>query len=200
MGKTTVMQSLADAAPGQYGEFVTFTSRPPRASDNKTRYVYYPHTDAGLKLLIDRIRHRDVVQYNVNPFNLYMYGSDIAGYPYANNLGDIFASSVDDFRRLGFGKAQFFTVVAPASLWLERFNERFAPGDPQRAARLQEAVTSLQWSLAQTDPDHTWVINDRPSRIVAAEVISYIRGSKTLQSDQIRARGIATNCLEAIKA
>jgi guanylate kinase len=172
MGKTTIMQKLLrlDSA---YGEFIVFTSREPRPEDNKTRYTYYEHSDKGLAELLDRIEHKSVLQYNINPFSLLVYGSEASGYPYQHNIGDILASSIDGFRQLGFQNVHVVSIVTNFQDWLHRFNQRFPPGDSRREARRLEASSSLRWSLAQTNaPDHYWLVNDHAPHVVTQELLA----------------------------
>lgn len=196
MGKTTVMQLLAQTAPG-YGITKNFTSRAPRAEDDPNRYVYFEHSDAGLQPILERIASHDLLQYNIHPFSLHVYGSEIEGYPHAYNMGDIFFSSIDGFRQLGFKQLYVFTVVTEPATWQARFDTRFPVGHPQRQARLAEAVSSLEWSLAQTAPDHSWIIDrDNQCDAAAASVQAAINGQPVIQDE---AREIAGQCLALIK-
>jgi hypothetical protein len=123
-----------------------------------------------------------------------MYGSEIGDYPHTYNLGDIFSSSIDGFRQLGFGHLRIFSVVTNPDAWLARIEERFPVGHPNRLARLQEAADSLNWSLAQDSPDHAWVINPPEHIEVAVTAVdSIIRGEKPTRQDE--ARGLAEACL-----
>lgn len=198
MGKTTLMDALVALDQRTYGKTRNFTTRPPRADDDPRRYYYYEHSDGGLQPILERIAQHQNLQHNINPYTLTMYGSEIDDYPHRYNLGDIFSSSIDGFRQLGFGELRVLSVVTPADIWLQRLEERFPEGHPSRAARLQEAVDSLAWSLAQTATDHCWIINP-PNDIQAAvtSVDLVIRG-ETL-TDQAKARGLAEECLTQLK-
>jgi guanylate kinase len=200
MGKTTVMQALVARDPTMYGEFVTFTSRSPRPGDNTDRYHYYAHTDEGLRDLLGKIERREVVQYNVNPFSMYVYGSDVTGYSHPINVGDIFASSINDFRGAGFGRIQVFSVITNPNTWLTRFNSRFPVDSPERQARLQEAVASLRWSLSQGSPDHSWVINDSNPQAIAKTVDDCIKRALSDPATQTAAHRLAKDCLTQIQA
>lgn len=196
MGKTTIMHALLNLNPG-YGEFVVFTSREPRAEDNKARYTYYEHTDQGLAELLDKIEQKRVVQYNINPFSLLVYGSEASGYSHEHNIGDIFASSIDGFRQLGFGSVHVISVVTSYATWLQRFNERFPVGDPRREARRLEAASSLRWSLSQVDvPDHYWILNDTTPNEVAQQLV-VATGAKPQTDPTILA--VAEECLRQIE-
>ena len=196
MGKTTIMEKLLELDP-TYGEFIVFTSREPRAEDNKTRYSYYEHSDEGLAELLDRIEHKRVLQYNINPYSLLVYGSEAAGYPYQHNIGDIFASSIDGFRQLGFRTVRVVSVITDFHDWQQRFNLRFPPGDPRRNARLLEASSSLRWSLAQTDsPDHYWLINNHTPDDVAQDLLNRLA---LPPAPDPRAVAMAQDCLRGIE-
>lgn len=198
MGKTTLMDALVALDSSQYGKTRNFTTRPPRADDDPKRYYYFEHTDAGLAPVLKRIAQHENLQHNINPYTLTMYGSEIGDYPHTHNLGDIFSSSIDGFRQLGFGHLRIFSVVTNPDAWLARIEERFPVGHPNRLARLQEAADSLSWSLAQTTSDHAWVINP-PEHIEVAvtSVDSVIRGEKPPQQDE--AKQLAEECLAKVK-
>lgn len=198
MGKNTIIEAVQELDQA-FGITHNITSRPPRAGDGD-RYDYYAHTDEGLAPLLHQIETGRLFQYNINPFSLTVYGSTIDGYPHRYNMGDIFASSIDGFRGLGFGELFFLSVVTEPGIWLSRLNGRFPAGHHDRAARLKEAAASLEWSLAQTSPDHCWIINRGDLRTVATGVIKYIRGEKAALPAQADARRIAADCLAAVKA
>lgn len=196
MGKTTVMELLARDGGG-FGITQNFTSRAPRAEDDPKRYTYFEHSDAGLKPILDRIKSHELLQYNIHPFSLHVYGSEIAGYPHPYNMGDIFYSSIDGFRQLGFKKLYVFSVITEPASWQARFEKRFPVGHPQRQARLAEAISSLEWSLAQTSPDHTWIINRDNECEKAASTVRHVISGK--DNDQGIARQIAEECLTVLK-
>lgn len=198
MGKTTLMDALVALDASRYGKTRNFTTRPPREDDDPKRYYYYEHTDEGLRPVLERIARHENLQHNINPYTLIMYGSEVGDYPHQHNLGDIFSSSIDGFRQLGFGKLRVFSVVTDTATWLKRIEERFPSGHPHRDARLHEARDSLQWSLAQTSPDHVWVINPVDDvQVAATSVDSVIRGEKPQQ--QMEARSLAEACLERVE-
>lgn len=196
MGKTTIMDTLVRLDP-RFGKSRNFTSRPPREDDDSSRYYYYEHSDKGLAPIFDRIRAGELLQYNINPHTLHVYGSEASGYPHDINLGDIFSSSIDGFRQLGFGDVRVVTIVTNPSVWQARVNARFPVGSERREARLKEAVTSLEWSLAQTNPDHCFIIsNDGQAEAAANALRASLNGQ---QPDQTEARQLAKACLAAAK-
>jgi hypothetical protein len=196
MGKTTIMRELAKRS-SDYGEFIVFTTREPRADDNASRYAYYEHTDASLAALIERLETKDVLQYDINPFSLLVYGSDVDGYRHRYNLGDIFASSIDGFRRLGFGTVKVISLVTEPATWLRRFDERFPLGHPGRNARKLEAASSLRWSLGQSSaPDHYWLINNDSVSTVADKLLAMLA---TAPNSNQEAMQLAQACLEQIE-
>lgn len=197
MGKTTIMQALAESN-ADYGITKNFTSRAPRIEDDPARYTYFEHSDTGLQPILDRITSHELLQYNIHPFSLHVYGSEVEGYPHRYNMGDIFYSSIDGFRQLGFERLYAFSVVTEPATWQTRFEKRFPVGDPHRQARLSEAVHSISWSLAQTAPDHAWLINrDGASAAAVADVQSILNEQRT---DQEEARHMAKDCLATIES
>lgn len=198
MGKTTLMDALVAFDQERYGKTRNFTSRPPRADDDPRRYYYYEHSDAGLAEILAKIDAHQNLQHNINPYTLIMYGSEVGDYPHLMNVGDIFASSIDGFRQLGFGELYIFSVVTEPEAWLARIEERFPAGHPHRQARLQEAADSLSWSLAQTAADHSWIINPPDDiQVAVTSVNNIIRGEKPPQQNE--ARHLAEACLKRVE-
>lgn len=196
MGKTTVMQLLAQTDKA-YGITRNFTSRAPREGDDPDRYVYFEHSDAGLRPILNRIASRELLQYNIHPFSLHVYGSEIEGYPHRYNMGDIFYSSIDGFRQLGFKKLYAFSIITEPASWQRRFEARFPEGNPHRSARLAEAIESLEWSLSQTAADHIWVINRDDACEIAVYTVRQAMSGQLV--DQAEARQFAEKCLTLIK-
>ena len=194
MGKTTIMDALVALEPQHFGKTRNFTTRPPRSDDDPRRYYYFDHTEEGLAPVFDRIRSHELLQYNIDPFSHYIYGSEISGYTHEYNLADIWSTSIDGFRQLGFGKLYICSVVTKPDEWFRRFNERFTPDNPLREARLKEAAVSLEWSLSQSTTDHCFIIdlNGDIDEAVAA-TRAFISGKITNQKE---ARQLATDCLD----
>jgi guanylate kinase len=198
MGKTTLMDALTAYAPERYGKTRNFTSRPPRSDDDPKRYYYFDHTDESLNPILHSVDKHDLLQYNIDPFSWYVYGSNIEDYPHPYNLCDIWSSSIAGFRQLGFKKLDVFSVVTEPDSWAARLDARFAPENPLRLARLREAVQSLEWSLRQTSPDHHWVIS-RNGQIdqAVAHVDTTLQGEHS--AHQQHAEQLAKACLERAK-
>lgn len=183
--------------PMHFGKTRNFTTRPSRPDDDPSRYYYFEHTESGLAPIFERIKTHELLQYNIDPFSYYIYGSEIEGYTHDYNLGDIWSTSIAGFRQLGFGELYVCSVVTEAAEWLARFDQRFPAGNPLRSARLKEAVVSLEWSLAQTNPDHRLIINRNKMASNAAESVRrFIDGQV---EDQAEAKQLALDCLALAK-
>ena len=196
MGKTTLMDALVQLDP-RFGKTHNFTTRPPRQDDDVERYYYFEHSDDGLRPIFERIERHELLQYNINPHTLHVYGSEASGYPHAYNLGDIFSSSIDGFRQLGFGSMRVFTIVTEPTAWQARVDSRFPVGSERREARIKEAITSLEWSLFQTNPDHHFIVDHNNAVQAAAEQVIAIIDGATFPEDE--ARRTAESCLVAAK-
>lgn len=197
MGKNTIMEAVC-TADDRFRISGRFTSRAPRDSDDPDEYTYYPNTDAGLAPLLQRIADRQVVQYAVNPHANLIYGTSIEDYAAEYNLSDVLAAAVDTFRRLPFRRTLAITVVTEPDAWVRRLDERFPPGDPQRRPRLQEAIESLRWSLAQTGSDHAWIANlDGNQAQAAQEVLRIVlEGPAEGGLPPAQLRSLAEACLQ----
>lgn len=196
MGKTTIMQIL-EQQNADFGITKNFTSRQPRTEDDPKRYTYFEHSDTGLKPILSRIASRELLQYNIHPYSLHVYGSEVEGYSHKFNMGDIFYSSIDGFRQLGFQKLYVFSVITEPEAWRARFEQRFPAGHAHRQARLAEAISSIKWSLAQNADDHIWIVNrDGDADKAARSVLNLINGIRPSQDE---ARQLAEECLEKIR-
>lgn len=195
-GKSTAMHAVT-GLDTRFGITGTFTSRPPR-QDDEGLYTYYEHSDIGLKPILERIRNRQVVQYAVNPFTKQLYGSELSDYHAPYNLRDVFASAVASLRQLGFGRSKVVTIISEPEAWLRRFEERFPPDDVRRRPRRDEAIQSLEWSLAQPAGEHFWVENiERQPERAAQEIIALTFG--TLPPSQTGARALGKASLLAAR-
>lgn len=197
MGKSALMEGLA-ALDGKYGIARTIASRDPRPDDKPGRYTYYPHTDGGLAPLLAKIENRELLQYVVIPGSLSIRGSEAGDYPYEYNLGDVLSSAMPAYRNLGFGRLDAISIISEPAAWQQRFDTRFPVGHPDRRARLEEAATSIAWSLAQTGKDHYWTINHE-GKLAAAIQAAHQAITHGQQENQAEAQGIARRCLEHIK-
>lgn len=175
-GKSTAMHA-AVALDKRFGTTGNFTSRAPR-EDDLSLYTYYEHTDEGLAPILARIHNNEVVQYALNPFTKQIYGTEVGDYKASYNVKDVFASSVDSFQQLGFGRTRVITVVSEPEAWLRRFEKRFPPNDSRRKARRDEAIQSFEWSLEQPVGKHFWVENiDGKADYAGREIIAITLGT-----------------------
>jgi len=195
-GKNTIMNEVV-RLDKRFKIIGTFVSRPPRNSDHGLPYTYYEHTDAGLAPILDKIEQRRVVQYAVNPYSGFLYGSMLSDYPTEYNIGDYFSSGVEPFRQLGFKAAPAVSVISPAEEWVPRFTERFPLGHSERVARRDEAIESINWSLSQT-VDHTWVVNRTGQVTEAAMQLINSITSPTSEPNK-EAESMARQAIMAIK-
>lgn len=194
MGKNTVMEAIA-GINDRFHVAGTFTSREPRTSD--VNYIYYENSDRGLRSVLQAIENHEVVNYAVNPYAHTLYGSQLKDYPSEYNMADIFSSAVDQFRQLGFQRVLAISIITDPTVWLRRFEERFPPNHPQRRARRDEAIESLNWSLTETSKDHYWVKNvDGQPEVAAGKAIAIATEGANGDDD---AHLLMQACLEVAK-
>jgi hypothetical protein len=82
--------------------------------------------------------------------------------------------SVDMLKDKGFGSVRAVSIITPWEQWKPQLEARFATRDASyRAARLEEAAKSLEWTRTHLDdPDHAVIINDQQH---TEESVSYLR-------------------------
>ena len=196
MGKSTIMRGLHDHF-NEISVVGTITSRPPRVDDDLSRYTFYDHTDRGLRPILDAIEKGEVVQYVINPYSGFVYGSSLQDYPSVVNIGDYFSSVVDTFYTYGFQKILPISIITEPNSWLNRFNARFPMGSPDRGARRDEAITSLLWSLGRQDL--LWVINRDGESIAAINSLKNSIDDNIDYAEQTEAIRLAKACLKTIR-
>lgn len=195
-GKSTVMRQFTTLDPN-ISIVGTITTRAPRHDDHIERYTFYEHSEAGLQPLFDNISKGKLVQYVVNPYSHQIYGSSLSDYPSDVNIGDFFSNVIEPFHDYGFGRVIPITIVTSGESWLNRFNQRFPVGHPQRASRRAEAITSLRWSLDKHKTAHFFVLNPEGSAMEAAKDIAMILNGGL--PNQAQARAAAKECLAVIQ-
>ena len=192
IGKSTVMETVT-RMDGDFAIAGTFTSRDARTDDTGKNYTYIPHTDEGLKLVFDRIRSREVVQYAIHPVNLTVYGTEISDYPSDVSMLDVMSGAVDGFHKLSFRTSLVVGLVAQPDMWQQWFDQRMPVGHTQRESCRKEAIMSLSWLLNQPRSDVMWVENKADDRrTVALNVIQIARGESTGDSAK---RRLGADCL-----
>lgn len=156
VGKSTTMQRASEI-DDRFAVVGTLTSRPQRESDNPSLYTYIT-SDRELHTLEQAIVEKELVQYAVDPTNDVIYGSTAADYPNTYNLGDVWASALPDFEKLGFKTFTVIALVADPADWEKWFRQRFEPGDEVARKRIHEAQLALP-SLIDSPFDITWLLN-----------------------------------------
>lgn len=196
MGKSTIMRELT-ALRADISMVGTITTRPARPDDDLSRYTFYHHSDDGLAPLLDQIDRGELVQYVINPRSLFVYGSSLGDYKGGYSIGDYFSSVVADFPRYGFSRIVPVSIVTEPSSWKQRFEERFGSNHPERKARRDEAIDSLNWSLKHQD-ELIWIINrDEDIRGAAQALDHALTASAPHKPAEVIS--LAERCLKTIR-
>lgn len=160
----------------------TLTSRPERASDDKTLYRYLTNEE-----LLAQIAAGSLVQYAVNLAAETMYATDITCYrPGAPNVMDTFSFSVEPLRRLGFAAVRPIAVLTPAEQWTAQLEERFTGQSTKFCRdRLDEAAQSIAWILH--DPSDKLILINRRDAVTENLIAmhSYISGEKPVTAQGV---------------
>lgn len=192
-GKNTIMEAVTKLN-GQFQTAGNHTTRAPRDSDDPSLYTYHEYSDTGFAPIFSMIDRHELVQYVVNLHSYLMYFRTPDNFASNFPMTDTLSNVVDSHRKLGFKRAIAITIVSQPQQWLQRFNERFPVGHPDRKARRDEAIESLKWSLAQTGPDHYWAENvqDKPELAAQAVLDIALNGS----TGQLHAKALAASSLD----
>lgn len=99
----------------------------------------------------------------IYPTTGFRYGTVIESYSHTYNLLDTLAHTVDQYRELPFARTVTISLTTDPLAWKAWLAGRFPDGGEDMRRRLEEAESSIRWSLAQAD-DHHWLVN-RPDSI-----------------------------------
>lgn len=151
-GKSSLMNRVVKH-DNEFARISGFTTRQPRPNDEPGLYRYLS-VDAAQSL----IQSGAYVQYAIHPSTGDIYGTELRDYPAQYNLKDTLTDAVEPFRKLPFARTVAISLTAPAEDWKRWFKVRYPEKTEEATKRLDEAVRSIEWSLAQRN-DHYWLIN-----------------------------------------
>jgi hypothetical protein len=161
VGKSFVSNLVAESDP-EFNEVSVFTTREARASDGSGLFRIKPHTDESLSAILDEIKAGTLVQYMVHTTTGRIYGSTVEDYSGTYNLLPTISSVVDQLTQLPFKAATAIYVTTRPEVWIMWLNTRYPDKeDTERAKRIEEAIVSLEWALAdERQSTVSWIEND----------------------------------------
>lgn len=191
VGKTHIIKATTDL-DRSFSPVSVFTTRDKRPDDDPDLFSYYKHTNEGVGALLDRIEHREVVNYAIHPTTGNIYGTVPEDYHSDYNMLATLANGVEQFLQLPFKSKHVIGVSAEPAVWARWFNSRY-PKDEDRRKRLAEAILSLDWLLApEQRPLATFIKNEEGKEKVAAqEIIDVVMENKDVTSSDARSQSIA---------
>ena len=175
VGKTTIMRNAVARDP-DFGMKLGLTSRPVRQGESSRSSRFFPHNQAGLNAIYDKLTSGNLVQIKVHPTSGYIYASEVEDYQKPYVVLDTMASAVEEVHRLPFRGFTDVALAAPVDDWVKRIKLN-SNGVSQEyiTARLEEAHMNLSWSLEQGD-NVSWVLNKNgESDSAALSVIALAR-------------------------
>lgn len=188
IGKSTAMKRATELDPS-FTVVGTGTSRPKRSNDNPELYTYIV-TNEDFEALKYDIERKEVIQYAIDPTNDVIYLSRPEDYPGTYNLGDVWASAVPDFQKLGFKTLTTIALVAEPHDWEQWFHERFQIGDETAIKRIKEAQLALPM-LIDSPYSIKWLLNKHGDIDQTAQgIIDISRGGESTIDGQTIARGM----------
>ena len=193
MGKTHIMMTAA-LLDDSFVRVPSFTTREPRPDDERAAYRYIPADEEHVSRILDDIEAGEVVQYGVHPTKGTIYGSMIEDHAAPVNMLATLSNAVEQLRHVGFKRTPLIGLVAEPDVWQEWFLARYPEASPERTARAQEAVLSLEWLLAQPPGEVKWLHNQKDRETATSgELIGLVHGET---NDENSGRKLATECLE----
>lgn len=183
MGKSTLMNKAVEL-DDEFARVSGFTTRPKRNNDEPGLYEYIPHTDEGIRSVLLEKEAGTLVQYVISPASSYIYGTRLKDYSGKYNLKDTFSNVAGSLAALPFHTTHTIGIVTTPEAWQKWLGERYKKDDPELPKRIQEAIRSLEWLLAQPQDTVKWVYN-RPDDIdtSAKELIAIAKQDKPASID-----------------
>lgn len=127
-GKNTIMQHLLAEYPDQYHEFVTHTTRHPRANHGVMEQDGLEYHFIDLATAEEMLDNKDYIEANVYSNNI--YGTSLAEIEAAQKehrigVGDIDVNGVANFIKLGLAVKPVFILPPSYEVWQQRFMSRY---------------------------------------------------------------------------
>jgi guanylate kinase len=198
IGKSYLIGQVSAIDP-EFKQVSVFTTRDQRPDDDPALFRILPHTNKTLFEIQNKIQQGDLVQFTVHPTTGRIYGTEPQNFSVRYNLLPMLASAIDDRIQKPFARAHILFIVARPEIWKRWLDTRYPVKSEERTKRIQEAIISLKWALAENQPYHiTWIENsvENPERTI--EDITNI--VKYNQQDTDSARDYGRQMLElAIK-
>lgn len=145
----------------------SLTSRPPRKDDTPDTIRYIERTNEGIEAFCETIENGDFVNFIFHPETEEIYGTTLIDHPGEFNLMPTLTGSIDYLKSLPFKRTEVIGLTNEPLQWRQWFNAREFRDDADRAARLAEGRTSLQWLL---DHPELSIIPNMPDTDVAAAI------------------------------
>jgi hypothetical protein len=168
---------------GRFSYVRSFTTRPNRDGPRTT----YRHISDDEATAIKSAG--SAVTYFKHPTTGYVYGTEPQSYSTDYNLLDTLSATVERYRQLPFKRTLAISLTTDPDAWEAWLLARYPKPSPERKNRLQEAVQSIEWSLAQA-ASHNWIVNQPGHPEVAARALVSITTesiSSTTKPAQARA-------------
>lgn len=184
VGKSSLMNQVA-AQDSEFGRVSGFTTREPRPNDEPGLYRYL--TNGAARQLVEK---GEVVQFAIHPTTGDMYGTQPQDYPRRFNLLDTLSTVVDGMRALPFNNVITISLTTDPTAWQNWVLSRYPEPSEERTKRLNEAVQSIEWSMAQS-ANHFWLVN-RPNDLAttANELINIVRSGNGRANPPAEAPGL----------
>lgn len=184
IGKSTLMNEVTKLDP-RFGRVKSFTTRPPRPNDEPGQYIYLTNEELSQRADLGK-----AITDVIYPTTGYHYGTVAESFSNSINLLDTLAHSVAEYRKLPFARTITISLTTEPEAWSEWLRQRFPNGGSDYVKRLEEAISSMTWSLAQTS-DHHWLVN-RPNTLTqtAGQLIELIDSGQPTSTTPSEAKAL----------
>ena len=177
VGKSTTLDRVADLDT-HFARTGSIGTRPVSARDRPGLYEQYPEEE-----ILEKIARHEVVQYAIHPTTSTIYATTPNMYEKPYSMLEMLPGGIDQFRSLGFGGLQVFYMVTEPRAWRQWFLERYPEASSERAKRLGEAITSLNWALTQPKDSFLWLNNPPGQQEDTARTIIRLTQNELIPTD-----------------
>lgn len=180
VGKSYAIDTLT-AEDDRFGKVRSISTRDPRPDDTPETMQTIAWNNDEIGELCTLIEQGDFVNYTFHPKTGDLYGTLRDSYPAEINVLPTLTGSVDDLTKLPFRYTCVAGLVTTPEAWQTWFESRTFPTPADRAARIAEAVISLEWLLSHADA--SIVVNAPGDPHYAAHQLQHITAERSVVRD-----------------
>lgn len=176
IGKSFIGTQIVKSDP-EFEQTTVLTTREQRPDDLPGHFRFKSHEVEPLTKILNDIQKGDLVQYMVHTTTGNIYGTALEDYKGTYNLLPTISNVVNKLAQLPFSATYAIYLTARPEIWQMWLDSRYPTKNAERTKRIKEAITSLQWALADEQrATISWVENNiqTPERTIE-DIINIVK-------------------------